>query len=357
MRSVKIVIAVLAAAILLWFTYDQFKKPEPPAPLKPCTKDEVSVMTGSAKFGFLNDPRVVQELDKACLTLKLTKTGSIESDLEKAKAVDAVWPAGVSAADEFAKLGGSKIQVFNTVLAVASWKPLLPVMESQKYVSAQKGYEQLELNAILPDMVAGKKWTDIPSNNSFPINKSILVSMPNPEMSQTTQQMMALLGYVSNGNVLMQDAQAADKLGAELKPLITRQGFQESTLAGPFEDYTGAPGMGKVPLVLVYESQFVEAKKNGLIRDKHVLLYPNPSMLLKHVWVGYSPKGVKLGELLAKNTVIQKVAAEYGYRTNNPAVFEEHMKSIGMAAPELLNQADIPAPAVMDRFISVLLTK
>jgi hypothetical protein len=42
-----------------------------------------------------------------------------------------------------------------------------------------------------------------------------------------------------------------------MSSLFLRQGFQESSSAGPFEDDT-TMGMGKAPLVMIYESQFLE---------------------------------------------------------------------------------------------------
>ena len=77
---------------------------------------------------------------------------------------------------------------------------------------------------------------------------------------------------------------SGEALAEKLSSVMTRQGFQEGTLAGPFEDYLGQ-GLGKAPLVLIYESQFVEAKRDSKLRDTSMLLYPQPGLVLKHVLV------------------------------------------------------------------------
>ncbi|TNY03328.1 hypothetical protein EW661_23635, partial [Escherichia coli] len=68
---------------------------------------------------------------------------------------------------------------------------------------------------------------------------------------------LALASYLANGQQIVQSAEEADKALPTVAPLFLRQGFQEQSSAGPFEDYL-ALGMGKAPLLVAYESQMVE---------------------------------------------------------------------------------------------------
>ena len=101
-------------------------------------------------------------------------------------------------------------------------------------------------------------------------------------------------------------------------------------------------------MVLIYESQFLEAKRNQKLRDNHVLLYPQPGLVLKHVLIGKSEAGKQLGKLLAEDAQIQKIIAKYGFRTNDATVFAAQAKELGLDAPELLNLAEAPSTSILD---------
>ncbi|NLR74888.1 hypothetical protein [Leeia aquatica] len=318
----------------------------------PANCNTVSVLTGSAKFAYLQDARVIARLQKENLCLQLTKSGSFKDDLPKLSNFDAIWPAGSNAALDVqqglkGQPGVTAQPVFSTPLVMASWSPLLPVLSSNGLLETRDDVSNLLLDKTLPLMLEGKRWNQLQNNAVFPVNKGILVNTPDLRKSNTGMLYIALLAWVRNHGEVPANSEAAVKLADELAPLMTRQGFQEGTLAGPFEDYIGQ-GMGKAPLVLIYESQFVEAKRQGKLRDKHVLIYPRPSLVLKHIWVSRSNAGQRVGQLLASDPDLQKIAAEYGFRTNDPKVFEAAMQSIKLPAPELIELADMPATHVLD---------
>ncbi|QDQ27131.1 hypothetical protein FNU76_12585 [Chitinimonas arctica] len=238
--------------------------------------EPVKLLTGSAKFAFLQDPRVSAELAKQGLCPELSKSGNFKDDAARAGDFDAVWPAGANAANDFVQaLNGkgavSTHPVFASPLAIASWKPLLPVFQQNGLLDAASG--EFLLDKALPLMLAGTRWNELRDNTVYAVNKGLLVNTPDIRKSNTGLLYIALLAWMKHKHEVPTTQEAAIGLASELSPLITRQGFQESTLAGPFEDYIGQ-GMGKAPLVLIYESQFVEATRQGKLRDKHVMLYP-----------------------------------------------------------------------------------
>ena len=320
----------------------------------------VRVLTGSAKFAFLKDENLTRILEKAGYTLELEKTGNTADDVARADKFDAVWPAGADAANDFATSikGSATYPVFSSPLALASWKKLMPVLEANGLAKQQAGaaHGDFNLEKALPFMLAGKRWNQLSDNTVFPVNKGFLVNTPDVRKSNTGAQYIATLAYIANGSNVPTDADKASALADSLSSLITRQGFQEGTLSGPFEDYIGQ-GIGKAPLVLVYESQFVEAKRQGKLTDAHILLYPQPGLVLKHILVARTPAGRKLGELLSGDPQIQAIAAQYGFRTNDPAIFASAAKKVGLDAPELLNLADTPSTKVLDAMNQVLVNK
>jgi hypothetical protein len=124
-------------------------------------------------------------------------------------------------------------------------------------------------------------------------------------------------------------------------PLFLRQGFQEQSSAGPFEDYL-ALGMGKAPLLMTYESQLIEfwLKHPDKLKSKDaggmVVMYPKPTVYSKHVLVPYTPAGVRLGTVLENDPALRALAHEYGYRTGGDLRGPELWAQRGIAVPEVL---------------------
>ena len=119
-----------------------------------------------------------------------------------------------------------------------------------------------------------------------------------------------------NGDNVVQDSSQIAKVSPLIAPLFSKQGYQESSTAGPFEDYV-AMGMGKAPLVLIYEAQFVEyeLQHSGARR---IWSFPSPANDLHeaHVRPAHGERG-QAGEL-ARHRSRLKLAADYGLRTMRP---------------------------------------
>lgn len=131
-----------------------------------------------------------------------------------------------------------------------------------------------------------------------------------------------LASYVLNGNRIVQSDAEITTLAGDLEALFLSQGFTEYSSEVPFEDYL-VMGMGKAPLVMIYEAQFLAqaAATNSPITDQMVLLYPQPTIFTKHILVPFTANGEKLGELLSTNDELQKIAIEYGLRNRNATIF------------------------------------
>jgi hypothetical protein len=158
---------------------------------------------------------------------------------------------------------------------------------------------------------------------------------------------------VLNGdNVVQSDAEVARVLPTASQ-LFLRQGFQEASTAGPFEDYL-TMGMGKAPMVLIYEAQYIEyLLRNGHGRPGMVLMYPQPSIYTKHIFVPLTPAGERLGALLEQDPELQHLAAEYGLRTADPVYEQGLWRGRGLSVPaQLLDVADPPSYEVLERMIT-----
>jgi hypothetical protein len=346
-------LVLLSVGIIGYATVDKWRQPEPP---KPCEPETVSVLTGGVKLAYLNDDRVKALFAKQCLNVKTEKSGVLADDLSKTKSMDAAWPVGANMAEDYAKLGGTQVPLATTVLGIASWKKVADQLVANGYAHKEKNHYVLSLPKFLPDVLASKKWSEMKDNKELSIDKPIVISMPHVRTSQTTLQAMLQFSYVMNNNTMLQDAKVAAKLAEKLYPLMARQGFQENTQTGPFEDYLASSTAGRIPLVLAYESQFIEGVTNKRITDRHTFLYMEPALTIKHTWVSYTPKGAKMAEVL-QSIDAQKIAAEYGLRTTRPAVFDEYIAKVGRTTAYLDSQVDLPPAQVIQELNKTIVAK
>ncbi len=263
---------------------------------------QVKVLTGSEKEAFLNDPELVSLLAQRGITLTVQRAGSREIALRNdLKSFDVAFPSGSPAAVKIAQVSGSK-QVFPTIytpMAVASWKALIPTLTAAGLVQQRDGaYFIVDMAKLVGLMEKGVRWKELPSNTAYAVGKTVLVTSTDPRKSNSGAMYLSLASYIANGNNVVDNEADAGKVAERMGALFSKQGFQESSSTGPFEDYTTMK-MGKAPLVMVYEQQFLEyAFKHQNLDPEMVVLYPQPTVLSKHALVALDDKGVRFAQLL-----------------------------------------------------------
>lgn len=300
---------------------------------------EIKGMIGSEKESYFADPRVMDRLASKGLHVTIEKVGSRAIASRNLTGYDFGFPAGAPAAIALQKKVGAKqiYPTFYTPMAVASWKMLIPVLTQEGIVKQTLGnYYIVDMKRLLEMSEKGVRWRDLKGNDVYKTSKSILISSTDVRKSNSGAMYLSLASYVINDNNVIDNAEQANKVLPFATALFLRQGLQESSSAGPFEDYT-TMGVGKAPLVMIYESQFLEYQSKRAVPNKDmVLLYPQPTIYTKHIVVPFTENGKKLGELLSSDPVLQQLATEYGYRTSSPEHFAEFLKSKKLTAPTLL---------------------
>ena len=316
-------------------------------------------LIGSEKEGFLTDPRVLAVLRKHGLELHVEKAGSRQIALRQdIKSYDFGFPAGVPAADKLMQALGQKqsFQTFFTPMVIASWKPIADLLVAQGMARAEAGgYYTLDMNRLLETMQRGTRWKQLPGNSVYPVNKSILVSSTDIRKSNSAAMYLALASYLANGSNVVQSEAEVQRVLPAMTELFLRQGYQEASTAGPFEDYL-AMGMGKAPLVMIYEHQFIEhVTRAKTVNPGMVLMYPEPTVFTKHVLVPVTERGVRLGQLLSQDRELQALAVEYGFRTNDTSGFQEHIAKHKIAvAHTLLEVIDPPSYETLEQMITAI---
>lgn len=319
------------------------------------TRSVVTVrgVIGSEKEDFFRDPEVVAALLRRQLRVEYLKAGSREIAGRDLNGLDFAFPAGVPAAEALRKRVKSQqvYDVFYTPLVVASFQPILKLLEQNGLAKATGSYGSLDMAALLKVMEAGTRWNALKGADAYPSSRSLLVTTTDVRTSNSAAMYLALVSNLLNGGQVAQTSDLA-ALMPRVAPLFLRQGYQESSSAGPFEDYQ-ALGAGKTPLVNVYESQYLAAAREKTLPAGAVLLYPRPGIFTKHVLIPLTPAGARLGEALTLDPELQRLAARAGYRTRDASLFQAEVKASGVDVPDtILDTADLPSQEVMEAMIS-----
>jgi hypothetical protein len=315
-------------------------------------------LIGSEKDPFFKDVRVIAALKRGGFTVSVSTAGSRQiaaADLSKEAFA---FPAGVPAAEKIRRdHAGSKAYVpFYTPMAIASWRPIVDLLTSAGVVHTTGGVSTLDMAAYMKLVDKNTRWKDLPNNTAYPVNKSILVTSTDVRRSNSAAMYLSLASYVANAdNIVENDAEVAPIM-SRLAPLFLRQGFVASSSEEPFEDYL-VQGMGKSPMVMIYESQFVQraAAADGSISPEMVLMYPEPTIFSKHTFVGLTPDGIRLGEFLTNDPEMRTLATQYGFRTTDTAAFTKFVADHNLSVPAgLINVIDPPTYETLESMITRL---
>ncbi len=316
----------------------------------------VRILTGSEKLDFLRDPELAKALDAEGIVLDVQKAGSREiATHPDLKTFDVAYPAGVAAAQKIAAATGSRrmSNSFYTPMAVASWKQLLPPLEANSIVRRQGGaYYIADMHKLVGMMEQGARWKDLQPNPAYAVNKSVLIGSTDVRTSNSAAMYLALVSYVANGDNVVDSDAAADQVVDRLLGLFSKQGYQESSSSGPFEDYVTMK-LGKSPLVMVYEQQFLQyAFRQTSIDPDMVLLYPQPTVLTKHTIVALTDKGARFADVFERNPEVRKIASRYGFRSSdNTALFAEARARKIEMPQTLVDVVDPPTYDLLERMI------
>ena len=313
--------------------------------------------------GYFKDPRVQKVLAARRLPVEVVRVGSREmaSRVVAGSAPDFFFTSGVVSANQIveaarkANLPAVQVAPFHSPLVIASWEPIAKILVANGLAKAvsPKVYG-VDTERLTKLMLARKRWKDLQDSSGYDVSRSVLVSTTDLRRSNSGALYLALTSAALNGDVVT-DRATGQKLALQLTELFKRQGYQENYVDGNFDDYVSI-GIGKTPMAFLYEFQIVRhaLQKKGIGADM-VLMYPQPTIVNKEVFVSLNERAKALGELLASDAELQGIAVEYGFRIADTERFVAAVKPTGLAVePRVTQLVDPPSAEVMTEMIDTV---
>ena len=312
---------------------------------------------------FFADPRVRRILADKRLPVSVTRIGSREMAARVVPGAmpDFFFPSGVVAANQVAaaaaqaKIAIAQSSPFHTPMVIASWQPIARILVANGMARplGDRTYG-IDIAKLTETMLAKKRWKDLKGAEAYDVSRGVLVSTTDVRRSNSAAMYLALTSYAKHGDVVT-DRATAETLTRQLAELFKRQGYQENYVNGNFDDYV-AIGIGKTPMAFIYENQLVSyaLAKKGVAADM-VLMYPQPTIVNKVVFIATNERSRALADLLANHAELQKIAVEYGFRIADTGTFMQAVKPTGLAVEERVTQVvDPPSFDLMAEMIDIV---
>jgi hypothetical protein len=111
-------------------------------------------------------------------------------------------------------------------------------------------------------------------------------------------------------------------------------------------------GIGKAPLVMIYEQQFLEyVLSRANVNPDMVLLYPAPTILSKHTLVALSDNGARFAQVMTNPKVIS-IAHRFGFRTGDDTELFSLADARKLVIPHtVVDVIDPPSYDILERLI------
>jgi hypothetical protein len=331
-----------------------------PADTPPVTTVNIKALVGAEKQNYFSDARVQQRLAELGFVVDLETAASRDMATNRdLSSYDLVFPSSAPVAERIIRANKTAgvSSPFYSPIAIATFQPIADALRPVGVARGNiNGYQSFEVDKYLELVRNNTRWDQLPRNNTYPARKAVLVSTSDVRSSGAAAMYLAVSSYVANGNRVVSNGGEVSAVMPTMNKLFLGQGYQESWNEASLDDYL-AQGAGKTPMLLVYESQFLELERrqDGSIAPGMLLMYPTPDVLSKHTAIGLTPDGARLADVLSTDPQLQRLAAEFGFRTKDPAVFNDVFAGSGSNPPKQLGLViEAPRYEVLESLVSRL---
>lgn len=317
-------------------------------------------LVGSEKIPFFTDPEVIEVFASHGFEVSVEKAGSrqiaLRADL---MSYDFAFPAGVPAAEKIKQEQQvhNSHPIFFTPMTIASWKLIADILEKNSVVERRDNVHYIiDLPKLLDMMIAQLRWSDLKNAEQYNVNKGILITTTDIRKSNSAAMYLALTSFILNDNSIVTSNKEVRDLLPRLSSLFLRQGYMESSSAGPYNDYL-VMGPGKSPMVMIYEAQFLHdaSLPDSVISDDMVLIYPEPTVFTKHILLPFTEAGEKLAQLLLDDPALQSLVIKHGFRNKNTIEFKTFVSQHQLTVPDILVKVvEPPSYEILEHTIQLI---
>ncbi|MFD3994124.1 hypothetical protein [Streptomyces sp. NPDC058583] len=281
---------------------------------------------GSEKAEFFTDPQVVKALAAKGFTVGTETSGSWDMEELPLDGYDFAFPSSKAPADGLRAKAAQKTKATTAPLR-PFYSPLVVVAHSAAArVLAGNGLATLgprgtsgtlKMGAYLAAARADRTWQQLKgSAGHAELSGTLFITSTDPVASNSGALYLAAASYVADGGRVANNTAAVKRTAPLMRKLVQVQGAQQSGSDAPFRDFIS--GVGN-PLVLVYESQVAAQLLAGRPMGDVVVLYPDTTVSSDHTLVPLTENGRALGELLATDPELRKLAVRHGFRPQGAA--------------------------------------
>ena len=282
---------------------------------------------GSEKEAFFDDQRVTDRL--ACLGFRVEADASGSRDMVAALGRDDgyafAFPSSTPTAEKIMadRQLTESIPLFSSPMVVATFKPIVDVLTRANVVQkASDGTDVVDVEALLDLAMDGKAWDQLPNNTEYPARKTVLLSTTDPLDSSSAIMYLSIASQVANGGSIVTTQQQVDAVLPALCRLVADQGDKPETSQVLFDNYL-VYGMGRVPMALVYEAQYVTSAPRPQLPAGAVKLFPRPTVYSRHTLIPLNPDGAAVGKALRDDPELVRLTVEHGFRPEKPVAGQQ----------------------------------
>jgi hypothetical protein len=284
-------------------------------------RDQVAVrgVIGSEKEAFFNDERVTDRL--ACLgfTVMVDSRGSremLDTLTTDNHGYGFAFPSSTPTAQKIlATLGlHDDIPLFSTPMAVATFRPVALALKRANIIQpGANGKDVLDIAALLTAARNGMTWDQVPGNREYTPHKAVLLSTTDPQDSNSAIMYLSIASQVANGGAIVTTPEQVRSVLPDLCRLIFYQGDKPETSQVLFDNYL-VDGMGRTPMALIYEAQYLTKAPPPALTEDNEVLYPKPTVYSRHTLIPLSDNGRAVGMALRDDPELVRLATEHGFR-------------------------------------------
>jgi hypothetical protein len=254
---------------------------------------------------------------------------------------------------------------FSTPMVILTYNPIVKLLKTLHLVTQAGRITIFNVRAYLRVVDAGTQWVGIRGNRTYPNDSRILLWTADPRFANSGGMFAAIAYSAQNANGdPVTDVQPGDHRLAVIRKSFTELGSLDIDSTDLLRKFL-TEGMDAYPMIMVYESYYIQALLDGLASPQSgiTVMYPDPDVISDSTLVSWTPHGNQMTALLA-TPALAAIEEQHGYRTSRDSSdssgFVRYMAARGITVPSLntlsesLQFVRLPTEASLQKLIDAV---